>query len=289
MKRRILMGAVVLSIIGSPMDSHSAENRKLVAAGTTLAPQLNGKADDAAWKDAKAVELVAKGVMPKTRGTSSAVTLRAAHTDTHLYLLVQWTDETKNESGHKSWLWDAGKNAYGEDTDREDALSIAFEHTGPFTGNMLSGEDEIWDVWHWKAFRTNPQGFAMDRSHHYFKTQPTVKANKHTGKNGDVWIARPEDAGDTVEKKQAAPTENKGARVSQYLPGKPTGSAGDVQAKGSWADGKWTLELARKLKTGNSDDTEFALSRAYKMAVAVHNDTGDMDKATEVIELSFGR
>lgn len=286
----ILAGAAILAMAVLPVQSHAAEVPKLVAAKITQAPTLDGNADDAAWQPAKPVEVVAKGVMPKTRGTSSTVTLRAAYTDTHLYLLVQWTDATKSEAGHKTWVWDATKNAYAEDTDREDALSIAFEHTGPFTADMLSGDEAVWDVWHWKAFRTNPQGFAMDRSHHYFKSQPTVKANQHTAKDGsDVWIARPEDGGDTVEKKQAAPTENKGARVPQYLHGTPTSSAADVQAKGAWADGKWTLELARKLDTGNADDTKFDASRAYKLAVGVHNDTGDMDKASGIVELSFGK
>lgn len=287
---RIFAGTAILAMAVLLAQSHAAEVPKLVAVKIAQAPALDGKGDDAAWRSAKPVDVVAKGVMPKTRGTSSTVTLRAAHTDTHIYLIVQWTDATKNDAGHKTWVWDAAKSAYAEDTDREDALSIAFEHTGPFTADMLSGGDAVWDVWHWKAFRTNPQGFAMDRSHHYFKSQPTVKANKHTAKDGsDVWIARPEDVGDTVEKKQAAPTENKGARVPQYLHGTPTGSAADVQAKGAWADGKWTLELVRKLDTGNADDTKFDTSRAYKLAVGVHNDTGDMDKASGVIELNFAK
>jgi hypothetical protein len=285
----VALGVAITAATFAPA-LNAAEIEKLVAAKISQPPTLDGKADDAAWQSAKPVEVVAKGVMPKTRGTSSTVTLRAAYTDTHIHLLVQWTDATQSDSGHKTWVWDAAKNAYAEDTDREDALSIAFEHTGPFTADMLSGEEAVWDVWHWKAFRTNPQGFAMDRSHHYFKSQPTVKANKHTTKDGsDEWIARPEDSGDTVEKKQPAPTENKGARVPQYLPGTPTGSAADVQAKGAWADGKWTLELARKLNTGHADDTAFDVSRAYKFAVGVHNDTGDMDKASGVIELHFAK
>lgn len=267
-----------------------ADNPKLVAVKTSAAPSLEGKSDESIWKSGEAVEIVAKGVMPKTRGTSSNVSVRAAYSDTHLYLLVQWTDATKSDTGHKSWVWDATKNAYAEDTDREDALSVAFEHTGPFTADMLSGEDATWDVWHWKAFRTNPQGFAMDRSHRYFKAQPTAKANKHPAKTGeDVWIARPEDAGDTVEEQQPAPTEKKAERLPRYLPGRPTGSAADIRAKGAWANGKWTLEFARKLDTGNPDDTRFDIARAYKFALGVHNDTGDMDKATGVIELSFGK
>lgn len=60
-----------------------------------------------------------------------------------------------------------------------------------------------------------------------------------------------------------------------------------MQAKGAWSNGKWTLELARKLNTGNADDTEFDLSRTYKLAVSVHDRTGDMDKASDLIVLRF--
>lgn len=288
---RLVIGArMILACVALSVEARAADAPKLVAAKISAPPSLDGKSTDPAWQSAKPVEVVAKGVMPKTRGTSSTANVRAAYSDTHIYLLVQWTDATKSETGHKSWLWDKEKEAYAEDTDREDALSIAFEHTGPFTADMLSSNDAVWDVWHWKAFRTNPQGYAMDRSHHYFKSEPKLKANKHTAKDGtEIWIARPEDSGDTVEKKQPAPPSYKGDRVPQYLPGKPSNSAADVQAKGAWADGKWTLELARKLKTGNADDTAFDISRPYKMAIGVHNDTGDMDKASPVIELSFAK
>lgn len=284
--------ATVAVTVCAVFSLHAADVGKLVAVRVSTPPAFDGKATDAAWQSAKPLEVVAKGVMPKTRGTSSTVTLRAAYTDTHLYLLVQWTDATRSDSGHETWVWDADKKAYAEDTDREDVLAIAFEHTGPFTGDMLSGKEEVevWDVWHWKAFRTNPQGFAMDGWHHHFNSKPVIKANKHiTEDNREVWISRLEDAGDTVEKKQAAPTENRGARVPQFLGGTPAGSAADVQAKGAWADGKWTLELARKLNTDHADDTEFDTSSFYKFAVGVHNDTSDMDKASGVIKLSFAK
>lgn len=277
----------MLLILAASVPANAA-NPRLLAAKISEAPKLDGRDSDVAWTSAKPVEVTAKGVMPDTRGTSSRVTLRAAYSDTHIYLLAQWTDETCSESGHKTWIWDEEKQAYVEDADREDALSIAFEHTGPFTANMLSGEEAVWDVWHWKAFRTNPQGFAMDRSHHYFKTKPDVKANRHTARNGgDIWIARPEDDGDTVELKRVAPTRFQGVRVPQYIHGDPTGSAANVRAKGYWDNGIWTLELARILDTSRSDDTAFDPSRSYKFAVGVHNDTGNMDKASEIIELAF--
>jgi hypothetical protein len=261
---------------------------RLVAVKAAQPPALDGRADDAVWRNAPVVTMTANGVMPKTRGTSTPVTLRAAYTDTHLYLIASWNDATKDDQGHRTWKWDAEKKAYVEDTDREDMFAVGFEHTGPFVADMLAGVDATWDLWHWKAFRTNPQGFAMDKLHRYASTQPTGSANKHATKDArDTWIARPQDAGDTVEVQHPAPTEFKGDRVPRYTPGKPSGSTADVNAKGSWADGKWTVEFARRLNTGQSDDTVFDVARAYRLALSVHDRTGEMDKATEAIVLEF--
>lgn len=66
------------------------------------------------------------------------------------------------------------------------------------------------------------------------------------------------------------------------------GSAADVRAKGVWRDGRWTLELERKLSTGHPDDAAFAPGRAIKMAAATFDRTGDMDRASGAIELSLG-
>ncbi|MBA3567941.1 MAG: hypothetical protein H0W28_01155 [Pyrinomonadaceae bacterium] len=86
-------------------------------------------------------------------------------------------------------------------------FALGFEQTGPFTADMLSPVESVWEIWHWKAFRTNPQGYAMDKTHRYTRQKPEGRANPHKAADGaEVWIARPEDAGETVEKKQPAPT-----------------------------------------------------------------------------------
>lgn len=266
--------------------SRAAAPPQLVAVKVAEPPKMNGEGSEKAWQKAKPLSVNAKGVMPKTVGTSTQVTLRAVYTDTNIYVVATWDDATQDDKGHKTWKWDADKKAYVEDADREDMFAVAFEHTGEFTANMLAPVEATWDVWHWKAFRTNPQGYAMDKAHRYTKSQPAGKANKHAATDGsDIWIARPEDGGDSLEKKQAAPTENRGERVPQYLPVVPSGSAADVQAKGTWSNGKWTLEFARKLSTGNADDTAFDTSQTYKMAVSVHDRTGDMDKSSDLVVL----
>ncbi|MBI4564808.1 MAG: hypothetical protein HY716_08980 [Planctomycetes bacterium] len=267
---------------GSPSDG------RLVSICVAKGPALDGKADDEAWKAAQPVQVVARGVFPANQGKSTEISIRSVRTDSHIYFLVRWKDETRDDVAHKPFVWDASKNAYVEGPEREDMFALAFEHTGRFNPDMLSGAEGIWDVWQWKATRTNPQGYAMDRIHRYTKEQWQGKGKSHKARNGQTfWIARPEDTGDTVEKKQAIPTTRQGDRVPQYLAGMPTGSAADVRAKGAWDRGWWTLELERELDTGHDDDTKFEPGRTTKMAVSAHDRTGDMDKASGAIELEM--
>ncbi len=260
---------------------------ELVSASVAEAPALDGGSSDEVWKAAVELEVTAKRPLAPDKGASVSVTVRSIHTESDVYFLVSWEDSTEGVS-HKSWVWNTDTKSYEQGDDREDMFALAFEHTGPFDADMLSGVEGVWDVWHWKALRTNPQGYATDKTHHYTLEKPSGKAKSHTARNErDIWIARPEDAGTSVEKKQAAPGTFKGERVPQYLPGKPTGSAADVRARGSWSDGRWTLELARRLDTGHPDDTALELGRSYRIAVAVFDHTGEMDKASSVILLTF--
>ncbi|MEE8550939.1 MAG: ethylbenzene dehydrogenase-related protein [Gemmatimonadota bacterium] len=273
--------------------TYAAEGKQyppdLVSARVTQAPTLDGKGEDEVWKVSMPLEVIAERTLPPNEGASVPVTIQSVHTDTDVYFLVSWEDSTESVS-HKTWVWNAEGGVYEQGDDREDMLALAFEHTGPFNADMLDGIEAVWDVWHWKAFRTNPQGYATDKTHHYTPSKPLGKAKSHTAASDEeIWIARPEDAGDSVEKKRKAPTAFSGQRIAQYGPGTPTGSAADVRAKGSWAKGRWTLELSRRLNTGHTDDTAFDLGQSYRMAVAAFDRTGDMDKASGVIELSFAK
>jgi len=153
---------------------------------------------------------------------------------------------------------------------------------------MLSPVDASWDIWQWKAVRTNPQGFAMDRMHIYSKSKPEGKAKEHKARDGtSIWISRPEDKGKTVEGKVPMPTEFKGKHIAQYINNIPEGSAADVRAAGTWNNGKWTLEFVRALTTGNDDDVQLDLSKIYQIAISTHDRTGDMDRASDAICLKF--
>ncbi len=277
--------ATILLLLALPVLR--ADEPELRATRTDLAPTIDGDGGDPAWARATALRAVGKRVMPPLDDVRVAIDVRALHTATHVYLLVGWDDPTENVT-HKTWTWDDAKQAYVEGPDREDMFSVALEHTGPFDADMLDGKPAVWDVWHWKAGRTNPQGYAMDKTHRYTREKPEGKAVSHPATDGSpVWIARPEDAGDSVERKQPAPGAKSEPLVPQFLPGTPTGSAADVSAKGRWSHGRWTLELARRLDTGYADDTRLDLARHCRFALATFDHTGNMDKATRTLVLTF--
>jgi hypothetical protein len=262
---------------------------RLVSARVAQAPTLDGVGDDEVWKAAVPLQVIARRPLPPHEGASVPVTIRSVHTDSQIFFLVAWDDSTESVS-HKTWVWNADKQTYNQADDREDMFALAFEHTGPFDADMLAGTEAVWDVWHWKAFRTNPQGYATDKTHHYTLSKPQRKAKSHTARNKkEIWIARPEDSGDSVEGKRPAPTTFGSERVAQYVPATPSGSAADVRAKGVWSSGEWTLELSRHLDTENPDDTALDPQRSYKIAVAPFDNTGEMDTASGVIELALVR
>jgi len=265
-----------------------AQPVRLTSFQVSEAPAVDGDGTDATWNHARALQVMAHKVWPKPEPQGVPVVLESVHTDTHVYCLVRWKDETRDDAAHKPWVWSSSSGAYEEGPEREDMLALAFQHTGSFIPDMLAGEPAVWDVWHWKATRTNPQGYAMDKTHRYTLEKPESKAKSYTARDGRaVWLSRPEDAGNTVERKQAAPEVRRDDRIPQYLPGTPSDSAADVRAKGTWAGGWWTLELARRLDTEHKDDTPFDLELVYRMAVSVHDRTGDMDKASGAIKLAF--
>jgi hypothetical protein len=69
----------------------------------------------------------------------------------------------------------------------------------------------------------------------------------------------------------------------------PQGSIADVRAKGIWRDGRWHLEMARKLDTGNEDDAVIPASGRILFAVAALNDVdNERHSVSETLTLQTG-
>ncbi len=65
---------------------------------------------------------------------------------------------------------------------------------------------------------------------------------------------------------------NIGDIISRRVLVEPQGSTADILVNSSWQNGKWVLELRRKLDTGNPDDKAFEVGKVYYISLAVFDD-----------------
>ena len=157
---------------------------------------------------------------------------------------------------------------------------------------MLAEVDSVIDMWQWKAARTNAAGILHDKHHVRSQTPLAGKFSTHYSAGGkEIHIVRKND-GDVspYQSNKIDPFIYQGDVVAQYIPFVPeVADAADVQAKGSWKDGFWTVEIARKLDTGHHDsDTVFDPAKSIQTAIAVFDSAGDHFHAvSNEINISF--
>lgn len=277
--RFVDLGLVVCLCAGCSTVGADGAAQELRAARVSIAPQIDGRGDDPAWQTAPEV------VIPLTGGTGPAeVRLRAVVHDEVLHLLAVWDDSTEDRE-HK--LWTAGADgAVVAGAEREDVLAVAFPISGEFVADMLAPVECAWDVWQWKSARTDAAGHAMDKSHVHSFADPGGK--RHAAKLADgrtLHIRRPEDAGTSATRTVKSPG-TVSSPVPQYVAQTPTGSAADVRARGTWAGGRWTVELARALRTGHADDADLGWAAAgVPFSVAVFDRGEDEDHSTSRVHV----
>ena len=160
------------------------------------------------------------------------------------------------------------------------------------------------DLWHWKSARTNPEGWADDQHLAFRETaqrgggrqgdpdeSPGYRRNATRNGTGPAFGFSPESdtasrtflrARDAVEVEQGfAPPA--GTTLPGYVLARPTGNRGDIVARGRWADGQWTLEMRRPLRTGHAEhDVQLLFGRSYPLGIAVMDNGGGAVHTTSV-------
>jgi DMSO reductase family type II enzyme heme b subunit len=226
------------------------------------APVVDGSVDDPAWAAATWRTVPMEG----EAGPHEARVAAVVHGET-LTMAFRWADPTEDRV-HKPWVRTADRT-WAAGPQREDVLAVGFPISGEFTGIMTSPVECVWDVWHWKAGRTDPAGFAMDRRHVHTLADPGTRGfSMDLPGGGKLHIRRPEDAGDSVTRSLKPPAGDADA-APQYEAVAPTGSAADVRAKGRWRNGEWTVEISRALRTGHDDDAGFSRGASVPFAFAI--------------------
>jgi hypothetical protein len=304
-------------------EAASAEKQTLTAAYAKSAPK---GLDDPVWNSAKAETVPFEG-KEEFAGKKASVATRALYTDDSIYFLFKWKDATHSVT-KGAWSYD-GQNWSHQKGD-EDRISLLFEinridkfstkgcaivcHVPKGAPNAKEGkfgtssETEKGDLWHWKAARSDPAGFADDTWLTKIGEKEGGRKNDK-GKGGD---ARNETADKAKPKYMIAPGKqlgkegiliaNETVEITDYtvfkagdtltyrMPVVPDGSRADIKAVSRYADGEWTVMLFRKLDTGNDDDVAFNPRRSYDFAMALFDDSSDEDSYdSEVIRLNFKR
>jgi hypothetical protein len=100
-KTRTALIAVLIVIVlaGAGLGLWFFMNRapKLVSPRVSQAPKLDGQGNDAVWEDAESIELSVKN--------GEAVTLKTVHTETDVYFLARYKDETEDAIA-EPWEYD---------------------------------------------------------------------------------------------------------------------------------------------------------------------------------------
>ncbi len=242
---------------------------------------LDGDIGDWAGVDGTTVPLTGKGKV-------DAVEIKAViHGDT-IYVLASWADSSEDRL-HKPYEWNEASKSYKGGKQREDRLAISFAMSGDFSANKMDGSNFTADVWHWKASRSDPAGVAQDKmwtvSSEPFEKGKTFK----TKSDKPVYLARSSDSGDRLYKPVKYDVKQDQVMPRYAVNMNPTGSIADVKAKSVWRDGRWYLELSRKLDTGHADDAVIPANGKIKIAIAAFNGvSGKRHSVSETLTLVTG-
>ena len=93
-----------------------------------------------------------------------------------------------------------------------------------------------------------------------------------------MYLLRGGDSGKSAYQEKIA-LDYQGPFTPRFSNRRPVGSRADIQARGCWREGVWTVELARKLDTGHDDDVAFTVGGEYLFTVSCYEMFGDVVRA----------
>ncbi len=261
-------------------DNAKSDATHVKSVRTNSPPVIDGSVDGV-WSSAPASNVACAPM--SGNNNISAATLKSLHTATDIYFLVSWVDPTGTENTRRHrYFYKNG--TWSENDENEDRVFFMWDIAGAADGRgtfkdagcMVACHGEMHptkgkaDFWHWKATRTNPVSYSDDQYGDSTGRSSDDGSGAYSD-NGDVQTPdyqAPNDPGadapflylNVPGKPKAAPYSpngwNNGDELAAYVNKVPTGSRGDIQAKGKYNDATntWTVEFKRALNTGNADD-----------------------------------
>lgn len=288
--RKIMTALLVVCL--TPVFSTAFAAQEVPSVKVDKGPVVDGSDADAAWTGMKPVVIA-------DSASGKQILLRSVYTADEVFFLIQFPDSAQNFL-HKPWIWNAAENKYEAGPHREDTFVFKWNMMEKDV-NLSNFSDDSYraDVWYWKANRTNPAGFADDKTQ-VLADAPSKKSKETVSTTGKKrYLSRISDAGKPPYK-EYTPTAYEGALIDAFPASAPEGSRADVHAKGIWNGGFQTVEFSRALKTGHDDDLQFdpAAGKSYLFGVSIFSLYGErletstpnlygMGRISEPLQLKF--
>lgn len=323
----LLLGLVVAGCGQSATQPAASEAGAASAAkpNTLTAVKVDAVAADAAaafWANAPVLTVPTKGSY-EDAAAGPDVRVQAVYDAQAIALRFEWADADESILKH-AWTWDGSAFTTSGDEDRVQLLwsignnpDFASKGCTVACHNMDADQAKWWmgsesadiryDLWHWKAARTNPVGQSDDQWISLLEDLADMESSRHgDAKESGGYADNLNEAADgpafmhgsdlkaalILRGEEVALDTSKltqGAVVPGYVLAPAVGSRGDLTAKGTWQEGKWVVVIMRSLDTGHDDDVVFTPPKPYPFGLGVTNNGGGTDHtvAPEVLTLEW--
>jgi len=295
MNKRHLLSLAVLLALASALTF-----LKVPLAGsqglTLVAAQVSGDLpltdpDSPLWQEATAIEVllsaqnIARPIQLDVRVNS--VVARALHNGSQLALLVEWADDTRDDSMVRV-------------QDFRDAVAVQFPlvEGQPFFCMGQAGGNV--NIWHWKADWQADMAARQDMESLY----PDLHVDQYPFADPSAGLsAGPATYTDPsylpalasgnlfASAEHVSPVEDVIAGGFGSLTAQPA-QGQNVQGYGVWADGKWRVIFSRALTSPEAEDVQFAPAKVYSAAFAAwdgaNGERNGQKSTSQWVSLQFG-
>lgn len=266
---KILFSVLITVLINNSNICYA--DKILHCVSVSKSPVINGNSDDKSWSLAQFIKITDKTDPEHI----VEIRIKSVHNTEKIFFLVTFPDPDESRL-HKEWIWNESKQMYVMGPHREDTFIFKWSmETGAETTDLSVHAERgyLADIWFWKAHRTDPTGYADDKTH-ILTTTHDERAKKIITDSGKTkYLRRHGDMG-TPPYKSVIPFDYQGKTLPQYKYIKPEKSRADVRAKGVWKAGVWSIEFSRNLITGYDDDVQFSIGDSFLFGVSIYEIAG---------------
>lgn len=240
------------------------------------------------------------------------VKIQAVYDDKNLAMRIEWSDSSENVY-HRAWSWDGSKFTRSDVQQDRMALLFPIENNAKFAAKgcgvachnndddnkkwWMGSEaaDQRYDLWQWTAANSNPNGQAQDQwmgqqedpanhesaLHGDKLTSGGSLSNINKAKDGPIFMSSVDLSARYIMTGEQIALDTTKLSKDTLIPASVlapwVGSRGDIQAQGTWKDGKWTVVLLRALNTGNDEDLAFTPPKSYPFGIALFDHIDQLD------------